>query len=137
MLKVLLNSIRFDDAATRQARREVDAAAPITDLFDSFIFRCQAIYVIGSYTCIDEMLVAFRGRCWFKVFMPKKPAKYGIKIQCLTDARSGYLLNAYLYKGKDSDGLNLPAECQHSKKPTKVVMHLIPPIAGSNSKCHN
>ncbi|CAB3232826.1 unnamed protein product [Arctia plantaginis] len=58
------------------------------------------------------MLVAFRGRCKFKVYMPKKPTKYGIKIQCLTDARSGYLLNVHIYVGKHSDSQNLTAEYQ-------------------------
>ncbi|CAB3249420.1 unnamed protein product [Arctia plantaginis] len=130
-LEVLLNAIRFDDTATRPERRAIDSSAPIADLFKSFIDRCQALYAIGSYASIDEMLVPFRGRCKFKVYMPKKPAKYGIKIQCLTDARSGYLLNAYIYVGKDSDSQNLPAEYQGMKKPTQAVMRLIPPIEGS------
>lgn len=130
--EVLLKTIRFDDAETRLVRREHDPSAPISELFDDFINRCQAVYVIGSCACIDEMLVAFRGRCRFKMYMPKKPAKYGIKIQCLTDARSGYLLNAYIYLGKDSDGCNLSAEYQRLKKPTQAVLRLIPPIEGSN-----
>ncbi|CAB3261584.1 unnamed protein product [Arctia plantaginis] len=132
-LEVLLNAIRFDDTANRPERRAIDSSAPIADLFKSFIDRCQALYAIGSYACIDETLVPFRGRCKFKVYMPKKPAKYGIKIQCLTDARSGYLLNAYIYEyvGKDSDSQNLPAAYQGMKKPTQAVMRLIPPIEGS------
>lgn len=130
--EVLLKTIRFDDSETRQARREQDPSAPICELFDSFINCCQAVYAIGSFACIDEMLLAFRGRCRFKMYMPKKPAKYGIKIQCLTDARSGYLLNAYIYLGKDSDGLNLSAENQRLKKPTQAVLRLISPIEGSN-----
>lgn len=64
--------------------------------------------------------------------MPKKPAKYGIKIQCITDARSGYLRNAYIYLGKDSDGRNLSTEYQRLKKPTQSVLRLISSIEGSN-----
>lgn len=131
-VEVLLKSLRFDDSETRLERRENDPSAPIAELFNSFIEQCQAVYAIGSYACIDEMLLAFRGRCRFKMYMPKKPAKYGIKIQCLTDARSGYLLNAYIYLGKDSDGLNLPTEYQRLKKPTQAVLRLISPIEGSN-----
>ncbi|XP_026331127.1 piggyBac transposable element-derived protein 4-like [Hyposmocoma kahamanoa] len=130
--EVLLNTIRFDDATTRAARRETDASAPISELFDSFIKQCQAVYSIGSYACVDEMLLAFRGRCRFKMYMPKKPAKYGLKILCITDARTGYLLNAYIYLGKDSDGLNLPSQYNRLKKPTQAVMRLISPIEGSN-----
>lgn len=131
-LEVLLKTLRFDDFETRLARRETDPSAPIAELFSSFIEQCQAVYAIGSYACIDEMLLAFRGRCRFKMYMPKKPAKYGLKIQCLTDARSGYLLNAYIYLGKDSDGLNLPTEYQRLQKPSQAVLRLISPIEGSN-----
>ncbi|GBP12708.1 PiggyBac transposable element-derived protein 4 [Eumeta japonica] len=130
--EVLLKTLRFDDSASRPVRRESDASAPITELFNSFIDQCQAVLAIGSCACIDEMLLAFRGRCRLKMFMPKKPTKYGIKIQCLTNARSGYLLNAYIYQGKDSDGLHLLREYQTLKKPTQAVMRLIPPIERSN-----
>lgn len=130
--EVLLNTIRFDDSSTRETRQETDAAAPISQLFDSFITKCHKVYTIGSYACVDEMLVAFRGRCKFKMYMPKKPSKYGIKIMCLTDARTGYLLNAYIYTGKDSDGLNLPTEYSRLKKPTQAVMRLVPCIEGTN-----
>lgn len=130
-LEVLMNIIRFDDAETREQRRELDLAAPISELFQSFIQNCQDIYSIGTCACVDEMLVAFRGRCKFKMFMPKKPAKYGLKIMCLTDARNGYLLNAYIYLGKDSDGQNLTQEQKLLSKPTQSVLRLVSPIEGS------
>lgn len=131
-LEVLMNTIRFDDAETREQRRELDLAAPISELFNKFIQNCQDIYSIGTCACVDEMLVAFRGRCRFKMYMPKKPAKYGLKIMCITDARNGYLINGYIYLGKDSDGQNLPQEQQRLSKPTQSVLRLISPIEGSN-----
>ncbi|KAL0809843.1 hypothetical protein ABMA28_011332 [Loxostege sticticalis] len=130
--EVLLIAIRFDDSSTREIRRETDASAPISQLFDAFIRQCRNIYAIGSDACVDEMLVGFRGRCRFKMYMPKKPNKYGLKILCLTDARTGYLLNAYIYTGKDSDGLNLPTEYSRLKKPTQAVMRLVSCIEGTN-----
>lgn len=131
-LDVLMNTLRFDDAETREQRRELDLAAPISELFQSFIQNCQEVYSIGTCACVDEMLVAFRGRCKFKMYMPKKPAKYGIKIMCITDARNGYLLNAYIYLGKDSDGQNLTQEQKRLSKPTQAVLRLVSPIEGSN-----
>ncbi|XP_060803393.1 piggyBac transposable element-derived protein 4-like [Amyelois transitella] len=131
-LEVLLNTIRFDDAETREQRREQDLAAPVSELFQSLIQNFQDVYSIGTCACIDEMLVAFRGCCKFKMFMPKKPAKYGLKIMCITDARNGYLINAYIYLGKDSDGLTLTQEQKRLSKPTQAVLRLIPPIENSN-----
>lgn len=52
-----------------------------------------------------SMLVAFRGSCKFKMFIPKKLAKYRVKKKikkiCLTDCEIGYVHNAYIYVGKD------------------------------------
>lgn len=44
--EVLSNAIRFDDSSTREIRRETDASAPISQLFNSFIRQCQNIYAI-------------------------------------------------------------------------------------------
>ncbi|CAH2086577.1 unnamed protein product [Euphydryas editha] len=130
--EVLLNVIRFDDSLTRETRRETDPLAPISQLFNYFIKQCQEVYAIGSYACVDEMLVAYRGRCRFKMYMPKKSAKYGLKIMCLMDARTRYLLNAYIYTGRDSDGLNLPIEYTRLRKPTQAILRLISCIEGTN-----
>ncbi|GBP12554.1 hypothetical protein EVAR_10223_1 [Eumeta japonica] len=59
--ETLLNCLRFDDASTRDERRSTDKAAPIPELFDKLIQNCKEVCSIGGYTCIDEMLVSFRG----------------------------------------------------------------------------
>lgn len=61
--EVLLNCLRFDDASTREERRNSDLAAPISQLFSMLIQNFKEVCSIGSYACIDEMLVAFRGLC--------------------------------------------------------------------------
>ncbi|CAH2094232.1 unnamed protein product [Euphydryas editha] len=53
------------------------------------------------------MLLPFRGRCKFIIYMSQTPAKYGIKILLLVDARTFYIYNAYIYHGKNSDGKGL------------------------------
>lgn len=95
--QTLLLALRFDNALTREARKETDRAAAISFIFNRFISNSLNNYAIGNCACIDEMLLAFRGKCPFRIYMPNKPAKYGIKIMCLTDAHSSYLYNAYIY----------------------------------------
>lgn len=75
---ILLNALRFDDPTDRAERLKTDSAAAISEVFTYFIDNCQRCYNIGAYACVDEMLVAFRGRCKFRMYMPNKPAKYGI-----------------------------------------------------------
>ncbi|XP_049942746.1 piggyBac transposable element-derived protein 4-like [Schistocerca serialis cubense] len=79
----ILSCLRFDCAATRDARKADDRLAAIRDVRELFIDKCQKYYTPGAYVTIDEMLVPFRGRCKFRMYMPKKPAKYGLKVMCL------------------------------------------------------
>lgn len=127
----LLISLRFDNSSDREERKKVDKCAAISKIFYQFIENCQKCLSLGPYVTIDEMLVPFRGHCGFRLYMPNKPAKYGLKIMCLTDAKSGYLYNAYIYSGKGSDGEGLNENEKIFSKPTQSVLRLTNPIAGS------
>lgn len=75
--------------------------------------------------CIDEMLDSFRGKHRYKMCIPNKPCKYGIKIMCMTDARTQYFYNGYVYCGKNSDGIGLEENEKKLLKPTQAVLRLI------------
>ena len=49
---------------------------------------------------VDEMTVPFRGRCSFKMYLPSKPCKYGIKIFACVETSSKYFFNGIIYGGK-------------------------------------
>lgn len=125
----VLHVLRFDNSEDRHERKKEMKEAAIGELFYKFIENSQSCYKTGLSVCIDEMLVPFRGRSSFKMYIPNKPAKYGIKVQCLTDAKTNYLFNAYIYVGKGSDGRGLTPD-QQSKLliPTQAVIKLVAPI---------
>lgn len=50
----------------------------------------------------------------------------------MTDAKNGYLVDAYIYLGKDSDSQSLPIEYQRLSKPTQAVMRLVASIEGTH-----
>lgn len=125
----LLGSLCFDDPATRQERiAHGDKLAAISNIFNMFIINCQSNYSCGEYLTIDEMLIAFRGRCQFRMYLKNKPDKYGLKMQCLVDSKTHYLLNGFIYTGKDTRRAN-PKKLSI---PTLDVLTLIPPISGTN-----
>lgn len=130
--ETLLIALRFDNDTDRAERVKVDRATAISGIFQTFIDNSQKNFSLGAYVCVDESLVGFRGRCGFVMYMPKKPAKYGIKIMCLTDARNNYLYNAYIYCGKGSDSHGLTAEEKHFQIPTQSVIRLVKPIEKTN-----
>jgi len=92
--------LRFDDKSTRAERRTVDVLAPIRELWDLFIGNCQKNYTPGNNLTIDEQLLGFRGKFSARVYIPSKPARYGIKILSLNDSKNFYLYNAIPYTGK-------------------------------------
>lgn len=110
--------MRFDDRQTRDQRKVNNKAAAISDIFSKFVSNSQAVYCPSGLDTIDEMLVPFRRCCPFRVYMPSKPKKYGLKVMCLADAKTSYLFNAYIYTGKGSDGIGLS---EKEKKCTNTV----------------
>jgi hypothetical protein len=42
----------------------------------------------------------FRGKVSFRVYMPQKPNKYGMKLFILAESRTGYIWNFEVYHGK-------------------------------------
>ncbi|XP_068203556.1 piggyBac transposable element-derived protein 4-like [Palaemon carinicauda] len=77
--RFLLCCVRFDDKATREERKRVDELGPVRQIFEMFEENCKKNYTPSEFVTIDEMLVAFRGHCPFRQYIPSKPAKY-IKI---------------------------------------------------------
>ncbi|UYV69082.1 hypothetical protein LAZ67_6002305 [Cordylochernes scorpioides] len=86
----LLLCIRFDNFKTRCKE---DRLSPIRDIFQTIIENFQSCYTLAEYLTVDEMLVGFRGKCPFKIYIPSKPNKYGIKIVILADSRTHYMYN--------------------------------------------
>ncbi|XP_053968719.1 piggyBac transposable element-derived protein 4-like [Anastrepha ludens] len=92
--------IRFDNRETRREGRSLDKFAPIRDLWNQWVEILPKLYNPTENVTIDEQLVAFRGRCPFRQYIPAKPAKYGIKFWVLCDSTTSYVWNIQPYTGK-------------------------------------
>lgn len=89
--------------------------------------RCVATYleniIPGKNLSVDESMLKFKGRLYFKQYMPMKPVKWGIKLFALCDAETGAILRFFVYTGKSNNG--------ESGGATKdVVMKLVEPLLG-------
>ena len=90
----------------------------------SYVFWHKANVKPSSFVCVDETLVGFRGRCPFRVYIPSKPHRYGIKIWSLCDNGTNYLCNLQVYLGKVG---STPEVHQGAR----VVADLAEPLFGS------
>lgn len=73
-------------------------------VFKKFTKNCRENYSYpGEIITVDESLLEFHGRCPFKMFIPSKAAKFGIKIYCAVDLESRYMYNAEVYLGKGEE----------------------------------
>nr|CAH7712309.1 unnamed protein product [Callosobruchus chinensis] len=103
-MKFLLQCLRFDNIFTRQNRKATDKFAPIREVWELFVSNCKNSYCVGEYVTLDEMLFSFRGRYPFRVYIPNKPSKYGIKVFALVDARTFFTVNLEVYLGEQPIG---------------------------------
>lgn len=65
----------------------------------------MAAYKCHKEVSVDESMVKFKGRLFFKQYLPSKPSsKWGIKVWSLCDSRTGFLLKFQAYTGKETAG---------------------------------
>ncbi|KAL3983487.1 M-phase phosphoprotein 8 [Sarotherodon galilaeus] len=128
---VLSRIIRFDDRDTRPVHWRNEKLAAIRNIWDRWVWRLPLMYNPGPKVTVDERLVPFRGRCSFRVYIPSKPGKFGIKIWVACYARSSYAWNMQVYTGKPSTGREEENQAMH------VVLDMTTSLQGHNITCDN
>jgi hypothetical protein len=69
----ILRVLRFDIRTERPLKN--DRLAPIRKVWEFFLGNCRRSIIPATYLCVDEQIVATRGRCPFRVYMSNKPHK--------------------------------------------------------------
>jgi hypothetical protein len=96
----LLKCLRFNLISTKEERRKSDKMTNIGPIFEHFVLNCQQNYSPGEYLTTYEILIPCRGHCAFKQYIPKKLAKYGLKIFSMVDCRTFYTPNIKLCQNR-------------------------------------
>lgn len=117
----LIRCLRMDDKTIRPTLRATDIFTPMRKVWDLFIDQCINNYTPGEHLTIDEQLLAFRGRCSFRMYIPNKPSKYGIKIVMVCDSGTSYMINAVPYLGRGTETNGVPLGEYYVKELTKPV----------------
>lgn len=119
--KFIVRCLRMDNKTLRSTLRPNDAFVPARNVWELFIKQCQINYIPGSEVTIDEQLLGFRGRCPFRIYIPNKPDKYGIKFLMMCDATSKYMIDADPYIGRSTNTGGVPLGEFYIKKLSQTI----------------
>lgn len=122
--KSLLQFCRFDDKTTRENRLKEDKLAAIRDLGMMFLAQLRICYIPGESLTVDEQLIPSRGRCCFRLYIPSKLGKYGLKIFWCCDSTTAYPLNGKVYLGRQ---LVTAAATNNMNRISNLVKRLVHP----------
>ena len=66
-------------------------------LLDSLNASFKRVYIPTEWIALDEAVVPWRGRVWFRVYIKNKPIKWGIKIYMICESLSGYVYHMEIF----------------------------------------
>jgi len=102
--QLLTTFLHFCDNSTRVPRGEegYDPLFKIRQVINIVDPRYQTAYVPDKELAIDESMIKFKGRIFFRQYMPAKPTMWGIKTFALCESNTGYALRFIIYTGKNT-----------------------------------
>lgn len=101
--------LRFWHFATNEEAQYENRLRKKDEILQKFIANFQSSYSPTQKICIDETMVPWRSRLFFRQYIPSKRHRYGIKLYKLYTGK-GFTWNLSVYIGKDkSNDSNLSA----------------------------
>ncbi|KAG8238163.1 hypothetical protein J437_LFUL017999 [Ladona fulva] len=97
ILELLLKCFHFNNNADQTAK--TDRLTKVRPLIDLTCGKFQNTITLGECIIIDKSMVPWRGRLFFRQYLPGKSHKYGIKCYKLCTLES-YRYNLQVYAGK-------------------------------------
>ncbi|XP_017792764.1 PREDICTED: piggyBac transposable element-derived protein 4-like [Habropoda laboriosa] len=101
--KSLLQMLHFHD---NNETTNQDMLIKIRSIIDRLRNSFSRVFYPYKYLCIDESLLLFKGRCFFKQYIPSKRSRFGIKSYVICDCYTGYILDFIVYCGARTDTTN-------------------------------
>ena len=89
----------------------------------------KTVYIPEQHIAIDEYLALWKGRLKFKVYIPSKRERYGIKIYMFCESHTSYLSDFIVYIGADTvypePSITLPKPMEDYSNPSEIVLSLL------------
>ena len=95
-----LNDNNAPRAKLKKGEEGFDPLYKVRPLMDLVRNGCINNFYPGCEVAIDEAMISFTGRLFFKQYMKGKPIPWGIKVWCCADSKTGYIFYFRVYTGK-------------------------------------
>ena len=95
--------IHFSD---RESEDPEDSLAKLREFIDYLLEKFHSNYTPNKNLAIDEYLSLWKGRLSFKIYIPTKRERYGVKIYMLCESATGYIFNFIIYTGATTEYIN-------------------------------
>ena len=118
---LIMHFIRF--ANYENLGCEENCLRKIQPFVDIVLAICKNVYKPSQNLTVDESLLLYKGRLYFKQYIPAKRRRFGIKIYFLCESDSGFTSNFCFHTVK-SDHDNFAPECVSLSVSERVVVHL-------------
>jgi hypothetical protein len=100
---VLLKFLHFaDNESYDRATCGSKRLHELNPILDHLNPKFRSAYIPECDVSLDESLMMWQGRLSWKVYIPSKQARFGIKSFDLCEAKSGYVWNCIIYTGQDT-----------------------------------
>lgn len=100
---LLMKFLHFNDnSRINEYSGEDKLLFKISPIINYIRAKIKEIYTPQREICVDESLLLWKGRLKYKVYMPLKSSRFGIKYYELCESRTGYIWNFFVYVGKDT-----------------------------------
>lgn len=124
---LLLKFLHFNDNEAIDPNGDQNPRlSKIQHVLDYLVDKFKTSYIPEQDISIDESLLLWKGRLSWKMYIPKKRARFGMESYRLCEASSGYVWNILIYTGKSTDlatevqGMNIT----QLTKPSQIVLTL-------------
>nr|XP_022902691.1 piggyBac transposable element-derived protein 4-like [Onthophagus taurus] len=120
---LILRLLHFVDNNIEPVER--DTLRKIRVIFDHLRTTFKNSFYPFQNLCIDESLMLYKGRVFFKQYIPSKRHRFGIKFFMLCDCETGHILDLIIYTGATTNVGTTGVE--YLGKSGDIVMTLMTP----------
>lgn len=120
---LLLRLIHFTDNTTPPISG--DSLSKIRIIVEYIKNKFRENFIPYQNICIDESILLFKGRLFFKQYVPSKRHRFGIKFFVMCDCKTGYILDFIIYTGSTTEIID--SGIANVGKTGNIVLTLINP----------